>query len=83
MSQNPNIIDLLLSRKEVDATVDSNTLIKKVQNRINDALQNGYEYTRIVDSSENFLRTHAFQQVNMAVLYVDLFGSTKMSMELP
>ena len=83
MSQNPNIIDLLLSRKEVDTTVDSNTLIKNVQNRINDALQNGYEYTRVVDSSENFLRTHTFQQVNMAVLYVDLFGSTKMSMELP
>lgn len=81
--QNPNIIDVLLSRKEVDQTVDSTTLIKNVQKRINNALENGYEYTRIIDSSEHFLRKHVFQQINMAVLYVDLFGSTKMSMELP
>jgi len=83
INQNPNIIDVLLSRKEVDKTVDSNTLIKNVQNRINNALENGYEYTKVIDSSENFLRNNVFQQINMAVLYVDLIGSTKMSMELP
>lgn len=83
LNQNPNIIDVLLSRNEVDKTVDSNTLIKKVQNRLNNALENGYEYTRVVDSSENFLRKNVFQQINMVVLYVDLVGSTKMSMELP
>lgn len=83
LDQNPNIIDVLLSRNEVDRTVDSNTLIKKVQNRLNNALENGYEYTRVVDSSENFLRKNVFQQINMVVLYVDLVGSTKMSMELP
>lgn len=83
LNQNPNIIDVLLSRNEVDRTVESATLIKNVQNRINKALEKGYEYTRIVDSSENFLRKRVFQQINMAVLYVDLVGSTKMSMELP
>lgn len=82
-SKNPNIVDILLSRKEVNHTVDSNTLIKNVQFRINNALENGYEYTRAIDSSEKFLRKNVFQQVNMAVLYVDLVGSTKMSMELP
>lgn len=83
LNQNPNIIDVLLSRKEVDKTVDSATLVKNVQNRINKALKKGYEYTRIVDSSEEFLRKNVFQQINMAVLYVDLVDSTKLSMSLP
>lgn len=82
-AQNPNIIDVLLSRKEVNYAVDSTTLIKNVQSRINNALENGYEYTRAIDSSEKFLRKNVFQQVNMAVLYVDLVGSTTMSMKLP
>jgi len=82
-SQKPNIIDVLLSRKEADIIVDSTTLIKNVQNRINNALENGYEYTRTIDSSEKFLRKSVFQQINMVVLYVDLVGSTKMSAELP
>ncbi|MFB5628171.1 MAG: adenylate/guanylate cyclase domain-containing protein [Nitrosarchaeum sp.] len=82
-SQNPNIIDILLSKKEVNHTIDSNTLIKNVQSRINNALENGYEYTRLIDSSEKFLRENVFRQVNMAVLYVDLVGSTSMSIELP
>ena len=82
LNQNPNIIDILLSRKEVDSTVDYVTLIRNVQNRINDALENGYQYTRIMDSSEKFLRRNVFQQINMVVLYVDLVDSTKISMEL-
>ncbi len=82
-SQKPNIIDVLLSRKEADIIVDSTTLIKNVQNRINNALENGYEYTRTIDSSEKFLRKNVFQQINMVILYVDLVGSTKMSAELP
>lgn len=82
-NQNPNIIDVLLSRKEVDKIVDSNILIKKVQDRVNNSLEKGYQYTRTIDSSEKFLRKNVFKQVNMAVLYVDLVCSTKMSMELP
>ncbi len=80
--QNPNIIDILLSRNS-DRTIDSETLIKNVQNRINNALEKGYQYTRVIDSSEKFLRKNVFGQINMAVLYVDIVGSTKMSMKLP
>ncbi len=80
--QNPNIIDILLSRNS-DKTIDSDTLIKNVQNRINNALEKGYQYTRVIDSSEKFLRKNVFRQINMAVLYVDIVGSTKMSMILP
>ena len=83
MSQNPNPVDVLLGRKESGTAVDSATLIENVQNRINNALENGYEYTRTVDSSEEYLRKRAFRQINMAVIYVDLVDSTKMSMKLP
>ena len=34
--QTPNIIDILLN-KNPDKTIDSNTMIKNVQNRINNA----------------------------------------------
>ncbi len=80
--QTPNIIDMLLS-KNPDKTIDSDTLIKNVQNRINKALEKGYQYTRVIDSSEKFLRKNVFGQINMAVLYVDIVGSTKMSITLP
>ena len=80
--QNPNIIDILLS-KNPDKTIESATLIKNVQNRINKALEKGYQYTRVIDSSEKFLRKNVFGQINMAVLYVDIVGSTKLSMILP
>ena len=79
--QNPNIIDILLS-KNSDKPIDSATLIKNVQTRINNALDKGYEYVRVIDSSEKFLRKNVFGQIDMAVLYVDIVGSTKMSMTL-
>ena len=80
--QNPNILDMLFS-KNSDKIIDPDTLIKNVQNRINNALEKGYQYTRVIDSSEKFLRKNVFDQINMAVLYVDIVGSTKMSMTLP
>lgn len=82
-NQNPNPVDVLFGRKESRDVVDSDTLIKNVQNRINNALENGYEYGRSVDLSEEYLRKRVFRQINMAVIYVDLVDSTKMSMKLP
>ena len=76
-----SIIDMMLSRNETKI-VDSETLLKNVQNRIYDSLKNGYKYASIVDNSEAFLRKHVFQTIEIAVLYVDLVGSTKMSLEL-
>lgn len=79
--QNPNIIDMILS-KNSDERIDSTTLLKNVQTRINNAIDKGYEYVRVIDSSEKFLRKNVFEQINMAVLYVDIVDSTKMSMTL-
>ena len=80
--QNSGIIDMLLGKSE-NKTVDSETLIKNVQKRIHESLKHGYKYSRIVDASEEFLRKHVFEQVEMAVIYVDLVGSTKLSLRLP
>ena len=77
-----NIIDMMFS-KSTTKTVDSETLLKDVQNRIHDSLKNGYKYSKIVGDSEKFLRKHTFQTIEVSVLYVDLVGSTKMSLELP
>ena len=77
-----NIIDMMLSKSETK-TVDSETLLKTVQNRIHDSLKNGYKYTKLIGDSDKFLRKHTFQTIEVAVLYVDLVGSTKMSLELP
>jgi class 3 adenylate cyclase len=77
-----NIIDMMLSKNETK-TVDSETLLKIVQNRVHDSLKNGYKYEKLIDDSEKFLRKHTFQTIEVAVLYVDLVGSTKMSLELP
>lgn len=72
---------MLLSKRDGEV-VDSNTLIASVQKRIADSLENGFKSSGIVSSSETFLRKHVFEHVEMAVLYVDLVGSTKMSLEL-
>lgn len=77
-----NIIDMMLSKNETK-TVDSETLLKNVQNRIHDSIKKGYKYSKIIDKSEKFLRGYANQTIEVAVLYVDLVGSTKMSLELP
>jgi len=77
-----NIVDMLLGKTE-SKTVDSETMIRDVQRRIRDSLKNGYRYSRIVDASEEFLRKHVYEQVEMAIIYVDLVGSTKMSLRLP
>ena len=45
--------------------------------------ENGYEYTRVIDSSEKFLRKNVFDQIDMGVLYADTVGSTKISLTLP
>ncbi len=78
----PNVVDLLLG-KGTEKVVDSETLIKETQKRIWAALKKGYEYAGNFDESDKFLRKHVFSRVDMIVLYVDLVGSTSMTLELP
>ena len=69
--------------QEGEKTVDSDTLIKKAQDRVLNSVKNGIEYPPFVDNSEEFLRNHVNSRVHIFVMYVDLVGSTNMSLSLP
>ena len=79
---NLDLIDMVLGQKE-HKIVDSETMILETQKRIWGALKQGYEYTGITDESEKFLRKNVFSKFDIIVLYVDLVGSTTMTLELP
>ncbi len=69
--------------KNKDQILDSETMILEIQKRVWGALKKGYEYSGVVDESDQFLRKHVFSKLDMVVLYVDLVGSTTMTLEMP
>ena len=78
----PNVVDMLLSKNKVK-TLDSETMILETQKRVWGALKKGYEYTGVSNDSDQFLRKNVFSKLDMVVLYVDLVGSTTMTLEMP
>ena len=80
--QSNNLVDMLLSKSK-QQTVDSDTMILETQKRVWGALKKGYEYSGLIDESEQFLRKNVFSKLDMVVLYVDLVGSTTMTLEMP
>lgn len=76
------IVDMLLGKKDT-TVVDADTLITDIQKRVWSALKRGYEYSGPFDESDVFLRSNVFSKIDMAILYVDLVGSTSMTLELP
>ena len=80
--KNSDLIDRLLGERG-EKVVDSETMILETQKRVWGALKKGYEYTGITNESEEFLRKNVFKKINIVVLYVDLVGSTTMTLELP
>jgi class 3 adenylate cyclase len=58
-------------------------MILDTQKRVWGALKKGYEYSGIINDSDKFLRKNVFLKLDMAVLYVDLVGSTTMTLEMP
>ena len=77
-----SIVDMLLSKKDI-RVVDSDTLITDIQKRVWGALKRGYEYSAPFDESDAYLRSNVFSKIDMAILYIDLVGSTTMTLELP
>lgn len=75
-------IDLVLSRRQAKV-VDTETLVKETQKRLWASLKQGFEYNQTSDDSEKFLRSLVSSRVNMIVLYVDLVGSTDITLSLP
>ena len=80
--QNNDMVDMLLSKNE-NQTVDFETMILETQKRVWGSLKKGYEYSGMADESEEFLRKNVFLKLDMVVLYVDLVGSTTMTLEMP
>jgi class 3 adenylate cyclase len=76
------IIDMMLSKPR-GGMVDFDTLIKETQSRVWRSLKSGYEYLPVEDESDAFLRSHVSSRMKMVVLYVDLVGSTHITLELP
>lgn len=76
------VIDMMLS-KSSERVVDSETLIRETQNRVWRALKSGYEYSPREDESDVFLRKNVFSRMKMVVMYVDLVGSTQITLALP
>ncbi|KAF6247561.1 adenylate cyclase [Nitrosopumilus sp. b3] len=81
-SHNSDVVDMLLSKNE-DSVVDFETMILETQKRVWGSLKKGYEYSGMADESEKFLRKNVFLKLDMVVLYVDLVGSTTMTLEMP
>jgi len=79
---NIDIVDII-STKNKDQIIDSESMILETQKRVWGALKKGYEYSGMVDESDQFLRKNVFSKLEMVVLYVDLVGSTTMTLEMP
>jgi class 3 adenylate cyclase len=77
-----SIVDMMLGGGK-SGTLDTESLIKETQKRVWSSLKKGYEYDYSVDESDTFLRDHVSQRMHMIVLFVDLVGSTDMSLILP
>jgi len=80
--QTNKVVDMLLGKNQQE-TLDSETMILETQKRVWGALKKGYEYSGLIDESDKFLRKHVFSKLDMVVLYVDLVGSTTMTLEMP
>ena len=77
-----NVVDMMLGKK-VEKTIDSETMLQETQKRIWKSLKHGIEYDATVDRSDAFLRQHVNEKIHMVVLFVDLVGSTNISLTLP
>lgn len=70
-------------RRQRTTPFDVGDIIKESQKRIKKALVEGFEYHHLaVVKSDQFLKKHASQKLDFAVIYIDLVGSTRMSTEL-
>jgi len=66
-----------------DQLVDLQTLFSQRQDRLWKALEERYQYNSSVQRGQEFLLNHVNSKVELVIMYIDLVGSTKMSMTLP
>jgi len=82
LSKEPNLVDVLLGRDNLEL-VNQTELVEEVQKRVWGALKHDFQYTNVTKDSEEFLSKNILSNVTMAVMYVDLVGSTDMVINLP
>ncbi|MCH9658249.1 adenylate/guanylate cyclase domain-containing protein [archaeon] len=78
----PSIVDMMLGRG-TEKIIDLDTLIKEIQIRVSESLNDNSTYSTVTEESEQFLRKRVLQSMPMAVLFIDLVGSTSMILNLP
>ena len=81
-SQKGSVVDMMLGKSN-EKVVDSETMIQETQKRIWSSLKKGIEYDATVDRSDAYLRQHVHEKQSMVVMYVDLVGSTDITLTLP
>lgn len=69
-----------ISSKKV---LDIETLSMQRQDRFWDALKERYQYNTSIKRGQDFLLKHVSSKIPLVIIFVDLVGSTKMSMTLP
>ncbi len=82
LSDNANIVDVLLGTENMEL-VNQSQLVQDVQKRVWGSLKHDFQYTNVTKDSEEFLSKNILSNVTMAVMYVDLVGSTNMVNSLP
>jgi adenylate cyclase len=75
--------DRSFTKKPMIATVDTETLVAKTQERFSRALERRYQFESNLKLAQEFLLNHVNSQIPLVIMYADLVGSTKMSMSLP
>ena len=73
----------MLMGKTAERTPDFETMMHDTQMRVRKSLEVGYEYDGIADESDRYLRKNVLKHIEIAVMYVDLVGSTHMALEFP
>ena len=76
------VVDMMLGKSD-EKVIDSETMIQETQKRIWSSLKKGIEYDATVDRSDAYLRKHVHEKQSMVVMYVDLVGSTDITLTLP
>ena len=78
----PSIVDMMMGRG-TEKIIDSDTLIEEIQVRVSKSLNGDSTYSTVTEDSEQFLRKRVLQSLPMAVIFIDLVGSTSMILNLP
>ena len=81
-SDKGSMLDMMLGKSD-EKVIDSETMIQETQKRIWNSLKKGIEYDATVDRSDAYLRQHVHEKQSMFVMYVDLVGSTNITLTLP